>query len=87
MAKIVEYLGFIIDSEKMVTYQSDQKSKKKIYEKCCVIPTKRKLTVREFASFIGTLTPTFQGNQIVPLSYKSALKFKENSLKYDISMQ
>ena len=29
-AKIVEYLGFIIDSEKMITYLSDQK-KQKIY--------------------------------------------------------
>ena len=27
-AKIVEYLGFIIDSEKMTTYLSDQKNKK-----------------------------------------------------------
>ena len=29
-AKIVEYLGFINDSEKMVTYQSDQKRQKLI---------------------------------------------------------
>ena len=28
-AKIVEYLGFIIDSEKMITYLSDQKKNKK----------------------------------------------------------
>ena len=39
-AKIVEYLGSIIDSEKMVTYLSDKK-KEKNYEKCCIIPTNR----------------------------------------------
>ena len=52
-SKIVEYLGFIIDSEKMIIYLSDQKNQK-IYEKCCIIPTKPKLTIRELASFIGT---------------------------------
>ena len=41
-AKTVEYLGFINDSEKIITYLSDQK-KQKIYEKCCIIPTKPKL--------------------------------------------
>ena len=58
-AKIVEYLDFIIDSEKMITYLSEQK-KQKNYEKCCTIPTKPKLAIREFASFIGTLTSSFQ---------------------------
>ena len=65
-AKIVKYLDFIIDSEKMITYLSDQK-KQKIYDKCCSIPTKPKLTIREFASFIGTLTSSFPGNQFGPL--------------------
>ena len=65
-AKIVEYLGFIIDSEKMITYLSDQK-KRKVYGKCCIISTKSKLTIREFASFIGTLTSSFPGNQFGPL--------------------
>ena len=30
--------------------------KQKVYEKCCIIPTKPKLTIREFASFIDTVT-------------------------------
>ena len=81
-AKIVEYLGFIIDSEKMITYLSDQK-KQKIYEKCCIIPMKRKLTIREFASFIGTLTSSFPGKQFGPLYYRAMLKFKDKSLKYN----
>ena len=80
-AKIVEYLGFIIDSEKMITYLSDQKTQQ-IYEKCCIIPMKPKLTIREFASFIGTLTSSFPGNQFGPLYYRAMLKLKDKSLKY-----
>ena len=65
-SKIVEYLGFIIDSEKMIIYLSDQKN--------CIIPTKPKLTIRELASFIGTLTSSFPGNQFGPLYYRAMLK-------------
>ena len=82
LAKIVEYLGFIIDSEKRTTFLSDQK-KQKIYEKCCIIPTKPKLTIREFASFIGTLTSSFLGNQFGRLNYRAMLKLKDRSLKYN----
>ena len=80
--KIVEYLGSFTDSEKMITYLSDQK-KQKNYEKCCIIPTKPKLTIREFASFIGTLTSSFPRNQFGPLYYRVMLKFKDKSLKYN----
>ena len=58
-AKIVENLGVINDSEKMVTYLSDQTKKKK-EEKCCISPTKPKLTVIEFASFIVLSHHNFQ---------------------------
>ena len=81
-AKIVEYLGFILDSEKMITYLSDQK-KQKNYEKCCIIPTKPKLTIRELASFIGTLNSSFSGNQFGSLYYRAMLKFKDKFLKYN----
>ena len=66
----------------MITYLSDQK-KQKIYEKCCIIPTKPKLIIREFASFIGTLTSLFPENQFGPLYYRAMLKFKDKSLKYN----
>ena len=81
-AKIVEYLGFIIDSEKTITYLSDQKKPKR-YEKCCIISMKPKLTIREFASFIFTLTSSFPGNQFGPLYHSAMLKFKDKSLKYN----
>ena len=76
------YLGFINDSEKIITFLSDQK-KQKNYEKCCFIPTKPKLTIRKFASFIGTLTSTFPGNQFGPLYYRAMLKLKDKSLKFN----
>ena len=81
-AKIVEYLGFIIDSEKMISFLLDQK-KQKIYGKCCIIPTKPKLTIKEFASFIGTLTSSFPENQFWPLYYRAMLILKDKSLKYN----
>ena len=42
---------------------------------------KPKLTIREFASFIGTLTSSFPGNQFGPLYYRAMLKLKDKSLK------
>ena len=81
-AKVMEYLGFIIDSEKMLTYLSDQK-KQKFDEKCCIIPTKPKLTIREFGNFFGTFTSLFLANQFCPLYFKTKLKFKDKSLKYN----
>ena len=77
-ATIAEYLGFMIDSEKMVTYLSGQK-RTKIHEKCCIIPKKKKLTVTIFASLIGTLTSTFPGNLRGTLYYRAMSK----SLKYN----
>ena len=59
------------------------RKKQKIYEKCCIIPTKPKLTIREFASFISTLTSSFPGNQFGPLYYRTMLKLKDKSLKYN----
>ena len=44
---------------------------------------KPKLTIREFASFIGPLTPSFPGNQFGPLYYRVMLKLKDKSLKYN----
>ena len=71
-----------LTQEKMITYLSDQK-KQKNYEKCCIIPTKPKLRIREFASFIGTLTSSFPGNQFGPLYYRAMLKMKNKSLRYN----
>ena len=61
---------------------SDQK-KQKFFEKCCIIPTKPKLTIRELASFIGTLTSLFPGNQSDPLYYRAILESKYKFLKYN----
>ena len=66
----------------MITYLLNQK-KQKIYEKCCIIRTTPKLTIREFASFIGTLTSSFPGNQFDQLHYRAMLKSSDKSLKHN----
>ena len=42
---------------------------------------KPKLTIRGFASFFGTVTSSFLGNQFGSLYYRAMLKFKDKSLK------
>ena len=66
----------------MIAYLSDKK-KQKIYQKCCIIPTKPNLTIRESASFIGTLRSSFPENQFDPLYYRAMIKLKDKSLKYN----
>ena len=83
---LFQKLGFVIHSKKgnfitakkIVTYLSEKTKK---YKKCCTIPVKPKLAIREFASFIGTLKSTFPGHQFGPLHYRAMLKLKEKSLK------
>ena len=77
-SKKVEYLGVVIDSERMVRYLSDHK-KKKIYDKCQSISKKQDLKIRDVASFIGTLTSKFPANG--PLYYRDILKNKEDFLR------
>ena len=80
--KIVEYLGFITDSERMITYLSNVK--KINYEKCCIIPMKPKLTIREFTNFISTLTSLLPVNQFGPCTTKgnfnAVIKLSEDTL-------
>ena len=79
-SKNVEYLGFVVDSERMVTYLSDHK-KKKIYDKCQSISKKQCLKIRDVASFIGTLTLIFPANEYRPLYYRAIWKNKDDFLK------
>ena len=49
---------------------------------------KPKLTIREFASFVGASISSFPGNQFGLLYYRAALSFKDKSLELRvISMQ
>ena len=74
-AKIVKYFGFIIVSKKIITYLSDLK-KQKNYEKCCIIPTKPQLTIRESASFICTLTSPISRKSVWSTVLQSHVKIK-----------
>ena len=44
---------------------------------------KTKITIREFASFIGTVTSSFPGNKFGPLYYRAMLKVKDKSVNYN----
>ena len=79
-SKKVEYLGFVMDSERMVTYLSDHKNKK-IYDKCQSISKKHDLKTRNVASFICTLTSTFPANEHGPLYYRTILKNEDDFFK------
>ena len=79
-SKKVEHLGFVIDSERMVTYLFHHK-KKKIYNKCQSISKKQDLEIRNVASFIGTLTSTFPANEYGSFYYRAILKNKDDFLK------
>ena len=76
-SKKVEYLGFVIDSRRMVTYLSDHKEKK-IYDKCQSISKKQYLKVRDVPSFIDSLNSTFPVNEYGPLYCKAILKNKDD---------
>ena len=60
----------------MIINLSDQK-KQNVYEKCCTISMKTKLTRREFSSFKDNLTFPFPGKQLDPLHYRAMLKFED----------
>ena len=76
-SKKVEYLGFVIDSKRMVTYLSDHK-KEKIYDKRQSISKKQYLKVRDVPSFIGSLNSTFPVNEYGPFYYRAILKNKDD---------
>ena len=79
-SKKVEYVGFVIDSERMVTYLPDHK-KKKMYDKCQSVSKKQDLKIRDVARFIGTVTLTFPTKEYGPLYYRTILKNKNDFLK------
>ena len=68
LVKVVEYLGFINYSEKMVT------------GKCCIILMKPKLTMRELASFIGTLHLHFPEISLAHCNFNAIIKLSEDTL-------
>ena len=76
-SKEITYLGFVINSEKMIVYLSDKK-KDKLYKKCCTIAENKGLKIRNVASFIGSLTSSFPGNKMGPLYYRALKHNKGN---------
>ena len=69
------YREFIFDSVNMLFSVTDDK-KEKIQKSCNSYLEKDSLKIRELASLIGSLTATFPGNKVGPLSYRALDKCK-----------
>ena len=76
----IEYLGFIIDSNKMVVKLPLHKIVS-IKDKSRNIMTKSVITLRELAAYIGTLVSSFPAVQFGPLHYRHLERVKDFGLK------
>ena len=79
-SNVIEYLGFVIDSNNMVIRLTDKK-KLKTKENCCNILEIEKPTIREVARLLGTLTSCLPGVKFGPLHYKALEVCKIEALK------
>ena len=79
--QILEFLGFILNSILMLVTLTNQKAVK-ILQLCqkFSLPNKR-FTIREVASFLGTLVSSFPGVEFGPLHYRHIEVDKEANLK------
>lgn len=78
--KVIEFLGFIIDSEAFHVRISEKKSNK-IKQMCKDITQKKKVTIRELAEVIGTFVATEPANKFAALYYKRMEIFRNEKLK------
>ena len=77
----LEFLGFVLDSIRMIVTLTSKKVDKilQLYEKFSH-PNKQ-FSIREVASFLGTLVSSFPGVQFGPLHYRQIEVDKERNLK------
>ena len=81
----MEYLRFIIDLEKLITYLSIQK-KNTLFYKCRIISKKQDFKISDVASFKGTQRSTFPAKEYRPLNCRAILKddlLKVNKSRYN----
>ena len=77
----LEFLGFVLDSIRMLVTLTLKKIDK-ILQLCAKFShPKRMFTIREIASFLGTLVSSFPGVQFGPLHYRHIEADKERNLK------
>ena len=77
----ITYLGFVIDSQKMQVRLTEEK-KLNIIEKTKIFLKPCTFSIREVASFIGTLTSSLPGILYGPLHYRNLERDKNEALKY-----
>ena len=89
--QILTYLGFILNSIDMTIRPTDDKITK-IQTQCRAILAKTHLSIREFATLIGTLVATEPGVELAPVFYRRLEQEKTVMLKmakghYDSKMK
>ena len=79
--QVLEFLGFILNSI-LMTVSLTEKKAEKILQLCQKFSyPSRQFTIREVASFIGTLVSSFPGVEFGPLHYRHIEADKELNLK------
>ena len=76
----MEFLGFILDSQKMLVYPTDKKCNK-IKEICKTALKKKHMSIQELAKIIGNLVAVEPGNRFAPIYYKRLEILKNKWLK------
>ena len=76
----IEYLGFIIDSRKMMIFLTE-KRRAQVRELCKDVCTLKLPTIRQVAKLIGTITSCFPAVRYGPLHYRDIEIAKTSALK------
>ena len=79
-SKKLQFLGFVIDSEKMIVSLTPEK-KHKIYEECIKILSIHTAKIREVARLLGLLISSFSGVDFGRLFYRDIEIEKIQALK------
>ena len=76
----LEFLGFHINSQRMELYLSDHK-KKKIARAAALTKVKDRVTIRDFASVIGTVVASFPAVRYGKMRYRNMERLKCEALR------
>ena len=90
-SKKLQFLGFLIDTEKMIVTLTQEK-KDRLVEECQKLISKKQATIREVTRVLGLIVSSFSGVDYGQLFYREievekiqALKFARGN--FDLKMQ
>ena len=74
-AQVIEFLGFLINSETMTIHLPEDKVQK-VMKECRLLINKKSVTARELAHLIGLLTSTIPAVSVAPLHYRALQRLR-----------